>query len=487
MRSVVSFVLLICCFASQGQTISDALLFGQDQKLGTARFMSMSGAFGTLGGNSSSAIINPAGIGVYRRGELGLSYGISSQGLSTSHYGSTSNDMLNASKLTNFTLVFSNPLYESDWKKFNVMFSYNRRNNFDSQYTYEGVNQESSKLDRYLFDILERHVFIEELYEQFPFGAGLAWGSELIDTLDGNYFHHLESYGHEQRLHGKTTGGIGDYFVGIGANYNDKLHIGATLGISALNYTLESTYTETPTASNTKTFLTSWSEKSTLDISGRGLNIKLGLIYWIQEKMRIGLSYASGTSFLINERYVKNMEANWKDRDQTFANSPDGFNEYRYISPYNITLSYALVDKYIGSIDLDAEWVTYGRMKFDRVAGFPVDFTEVNGEINDNVGPALNLRVGGELLLGSFLLRGGGAVYGNPVKHKEFFNRYSISGGIGYRIKRATFDVAYSYLGSTTYETNIHYAKNIRLQPSTAQLHAHQLILTAGFKFIKLE
>jgi hypothetical protein len=478
---------LLFSFSCKSQTLNDAILFGQDHRIGNARFTAMSGSFGALGGNSSATTLNAASIGVYRKGAGSASLGMSSQGLNTTHYGSTTSEYLTSGTLTNLALVFSNELYDNDWMRFNVMFSYNRRNNFDSQNTIRGINSESSKLDRYLDDILEEPVYIEDLYEIFPFGAGMAWGAELIDTVDGKYYHQLESYGEEQQLHTKIRGGIGDYYAGFGANYEDKIYFGASLGISSINYSLESTYTETPEESNVNTFLTSWSESTTLNISGRGLKLGLGVIYWIQEKNRIGFSFNSGTRYMINEGYKKTMVANWKDKDQTFANSPEGVNEYEYVSPYNITISYGLVDKYIGSLNVDAEWVAYGRMKFNKVAGFPVDFSGVNNGIGNSVGPTLNLRLGGELLLGSFLFRGGGALYGNPVKGKEYFNRYSISGGIGYRIKRATFDIAYSYLVSSSYETNIHFAEGIRLQPSTVDLFSHQFVLTAGFKFNKLQ
>jgi len=481
------FLLLLFPFFVKSQTINDAILFGQDQKIGNARFTSMSGSFGALGGNSSSARINAASIGVYRTGAANASIGISSQGFDAIHYGNKTTDLITSGRLTNFTLLFSNPLYDNNWVKFNVMFSYNRRNNFDSQSNIQGINNESSKLDRYLYDILEEPVYIEDLYDLYPFGAGMAWGSELIDTANGNYYHNLESYGHEQRLKTRTYGGVGDYFAGIGANYNDRLYMGATVGIAALNYSLESTYSETPEATNTNTQITDWQETTKLEISGRGFSLNLGMIYWLREKMRIGLSYNSGTKYRITESYKKEMIANWKDRGQTFANSPEGFNEYEYKSPYNITVSYAMVDKYIGSINLDAEWVTYGRMKFDRAAGFPVDFSEVNKELDNNINPSINLRLGGELLLGSFLFRAGGALYGNPIKGKEYFNRYSVSGGVGYRIKRATFDFAYSYLTSSNYSTNIHYAEGIRLEPSTVSSFNHQFIFTAGFKFKKLD
>ena len=48
------------------QSEIDALRFSQEDIQGTARAMSMGGAFGALGGDQTGVSINPAGIAVYR-------------------------------------------------------------------------------------------------------------------------------------------------------------------------------------------------------------------------------------------------------------------------------------------------------------------------------------------------------------------------------------------------------------------------------------
>ena len=48
----------------------DALRYSQHQYGGTARFRSMAGAFGALGGDFSVLSLNPAGIGIYRKSEF---------------------------------------------------------------------------------------------------------------------------------------------------------------------------------------------------------------------------------------------------------------------------------------------------------------------------------------------------------------------------------------------------------------------------------
>src|SRR5665811_755942 len=56
--------------AATAQNVDDALRYSQVFYGGTARFMSMGGAFTALGGDMSSLSQNPAGLGVYRSSEI---------------------------------------------------------------------------------------------------------------------------------------------------------------------------------------------------------------------------------------------------------------------------------------------------------------------------------------------------------------------------------------------------------------------------------
>ena len=57
---------------ASAQSAVDAYNLSQSDLRGTARFMSMGGAFTALGGDLSTLSQNPAGIGVYRKSEVGI-------------------------------------------------------------------------------------------------------------------------------------------------------------------------------------------------------------------------------------------------------------------------------------------------------------------------------------------------------------------------------------------------------------------------------
>ena len=66
---------LIFLFISQifnAQNLSEVLSLSMDKPSGTARFESMGGAFGSLGGDLSSININPAGGAVFIDNEYGF-------------------------------------------------------------------------------------------------------------------------------------------------------------------------------------------------------------------------------------------------------------------------------------------------------------------------------------------------------------------------------------------------------------------------------
>ena len=61
---------LLSTFGALAQGEMDAYKFSQYDISGTARYMSMGGAFGALGGDISSMRTNPAGLGIYRSSEV---------------------------------------------------------------------------------------------------------------------------------------------------------------------------------------------------------------------------------------------------------------------------------------------------------------------------------------------------------------------------------------------------------------------------------
>lgn len=120
MKKIIFTILgLASILHSYAQNVSDALRYSTDNTQGTARFKSMSGAFGALGGDMSALSINPAGAAIFNTSHGSLS--VSTQSSSnTALYGSGSQTLENDSFDMNqlgAAFVFKNKDLDSDWNK----------------------------------------------------------------------------------------------------------------------------------------------------------------------------------------------------------------------------------------------------------------------------------------------------------------------------------------------------------------------------------
>ena len=82
-------------FCSQAQNIEQVRFLTQDDLGGSARFQALSGAFGALGGDLSSIMVNPAASSVFQYNEIGGSIGFFNISNKASYFGTeTTNDDL---------------------------------------------------------------------------------------------------------------------------------------------------------------------------------------------------------------------------------------------------------------------------------------------------------------------------------------------------------------------------------------------------------
>ena len=74
MKKFIPHVLMIFLYSlgSYAQSIEDVLRFTRSELKGSARYVSMGGAFQALGGDLSAVSGNPAGAAVFLNSELGV-------------------------------------------------------------------------------------------------------------------------------------------------------------------------------------------------------------------------------------------------------------------------------------------------------------------------------------------------------------------------------------------------------------------------------
>lgn len=146
-RIILTIVVIKCALMLSAQNEVDALRYSQFIQTGTARFNSMAGAYGALGGDLSVMAANPAGIGVYRKSDLGISLTWSGNNVDSKFNGVYTSDFENSFRPTNAGFVIAQPSYSDGWKFINYGFSYNQLADYNSAFSIHGNNTSSSILD----------------------------------------------------------------------------------------------------------------------------------------------------------------------------------------------------------------------------------------------------------------------------------------------------------------------------------------------------
>ncbi len=98
----IASILALGVATASAQSAVDAYSLSRNDFKGTARFMSMGGAFGALGGDISTLNQNPGGIGIYRSNDVGITLDLDLQHSSTNTGGLKMTDNQTKFHVNNF-------------------------------------------------------------------------------------------------------------------------------------------------------------------------------------------------------------------------------------------------------------------------------------------------------------------------------------------------------------------------------------------------
>ncbi len=478
--SIILVAIITFSFSSIGQTEVDALRYSQLTFGGTARYMSTGGAFGALGADFSVLSMNPAGIGLYKKSEMTFTPSLFTSKTESIFNNNPGEDSKYNFNFSNFGLVFAFDAdngQSSEWKNVQFGFGVNRINNFNNRTIISGDNTKTSLMDDY---ILKANGTASD--DLNPFDTELAWDTYLLDPSSNgtnNYLSRVPMGGVKQTKEITSWGSMNEMVFSFGGNYNDKLYLGATMGVPHLRYYEESVYTEedvTDTISGFKSFTV----YDNLETKGSGFNFKFGMIYRINDWVRIGAAVHTPTFYTMHDNYSKKITSNL-DTGNYEAESPQGVYDYQLTTPMRAIGSIAFIIGKRGLISADYEFIDYSTARLRSEENQSMNaFSEVNSKINSIYTTANNIRVGAEWNLAPIKIRGGYALYGNPFKsgiNDGTSTSYTV--GFGFREKEYFLDFAYVY--------SI-YSEDYYLYPSvgtSTQLDrtTNNFLMTLGFKF----
>lgn len=466
MKKLISLLLILSCLGSVQAQLSlngyfygqDALKFNSYRNYGTAKVQGMGGAFSALGGDASSAFINPAGLGFYNKSEFSLTPAFGNSNASSTYIsiGNPVNTSSSDLKLAQAGVVFSSRGTGSRLKRSAWSLSYNQLANFQSDFNYQGTNNKSSISDYFAQRASARNISSTDLDKQFNIESkqaqnieALAYQAFLIDPLKDNFYEPSEpSIPVEQSGNVSTKGSLNQINLSYGVNYDNKTYVGIGVGFQNLSHTTLTRLNET--FPRGKVF-NGFGFDDELYVSGTGLNLSIGAIFKLSESARVGLNLVSPTAMRVSETYQATINIDQKPNTFTTDNKqistvPNDFS-YRITSPLraNAGVSFFLPKK-IGALNLEAEYIGYSRMNVkdkedvkwseNQKAGIQKEFKDV-----------INFKAGTELRFGIIRARAGLNYLSDPRKNQDLYKTKSNfvgSLGAGVRNEKYFFDVAYS-------------------------------------------
>jgi len=470
----------VITFSAYGQNDIDAIRYSQIAFGGTARFSSMAGSMGALGGDQSVLNSNPAGIAIFRKSEFSVTPSIFSQRTSSTYYSSNSTDRKLDFNLGNigFVATFNfNEKKSSGWESINFGVVYNRTNSFQNRMNIEGRNKASSLLDTY---IAEANGHSSSDFELFS--TNLAWNSYLINPFTDSihYSHVIKNYGELQKKSIETTGEMGETDISFGGNYKSKLFVGGSMGIVSTRYHESSEYQEVDEKDTIADFK-SFSLLQNLNTTGTGVNFKIGMIISLTDWLRLGAAMHTPTVINLSDSYNSTMSSNLDSGKTYNAESPQGSFDYSATTPFRAIGSIGFVINKIALLNVDYEFVDYTTAQLNSS---PEVFTDVNKTIRSKYTATGNVRLGGEIRFDPFAFRLGYAFYGSPYKNGDNVNanRTSITAGFGFRENNYFIDFADVFTYYTTYDY-LYNPSGLNLESVKNEFSSSNLMLTFGFRF----
>jgi hypothetical protein len=497
-RKIIFIFFFTSSLLVTAQDHQDVMRLSQSINSGTARFVSMGGAFGALGADFTSLTYNPAGLGVYRASEFTVTTSLKNKEVNTLYLNNNTQDFRTRFLFDNIGFVTSFKTTKEEEKGLvflNIGIGYNRLLDFFDETSAFGANTSSSIMNHFVsmangsnwFNLSSNEDYNPYRSGSAPWDAIMAWNTFLIDTISGSineYSRALnigEGVYQDQSL--STIGGLGEFTFSFATNFSNKLFIGATIGVQDLYYKQTQYYWEEAFETNTPLPIGYQFEnldyKQTLTVEGSGINFKIGAIYKPIPMFRAGIAIHTPTFFSINETYRASIKSVFNDFNAS-ASTPINFYDYRIQSPFKAIGSLAFTFGEIGLISFDYEYIDYSTARFIK-GGDGYRFSQENSEINNLYSTTYNLKAGGEVWLKYFALRAGYAYYGSPFEDNVNMKSSAVnvlSAGFGLRIDNLFIDWAYQ-----KYYYSDKYSLYINSPVVDRDVMQNKFLLTLGFKF----
>lgn len=459
-------VLWLTALTGAAQNEVDYLRYSHLETAGSVRSWGMGGAFGALGADLGSLSANPGGIGMYRRGEIGMALGVATIRAQVLNGSSAERKSATRATLPSAGLVLTYPSIHPDWPFFSLGVTYTQRANLDRSTTLNPTPQDAS--------LLEAFQSLAEGYTPDDFNlstalsmyTSLAWDTYLIDPASPNenpptsYITAIPDGKVTVNRLTEANGTVGETAISMGAAFRDRIYFGATVGLPRVDFQEVARTQETPRTDSIS--LLEWSLAEELQVEGSGFNAKVGVIGVVSDWLRLGIAYHSPTRLRVSETFVTRMESLFDNGTDFSRTSPTLSNSYVIRTPARLIGSASFVMGKAGIIVADVERIDYGGGELRPTAFAGLDAPNYNN-VNDVIAEIHDVgyiaRAGLELRVQkAYRLRFGASYETSPYNTltadvTETLERYTATTGFGWREGKYYLNAAYrrSWFSQDTY------------------------------------
>lgn len=501
-----------CATASAQETYQDTKLIDNDLN-GTARYVGMGGAMEALGADISTISTNPAGIGLFRKGQVSLSAGfVAQQGETTTPSFSDIKASIDGNK-TNASLDQAGFVYAMPTGSgfLNFAFNYHKSRNFDQILTAGGVlnNASQNKLTSV----------------KYPYGNDYNWNG-----VDANYTQLLSPlYGADGKQNGLDylngtaylfgqyqKGYIGQYDFNISGNIKDRVYLGITFGIHDVHYRSNSYYTEDLEHATTSDM---WED---LHITGTGFDVRGGVIFRPIESspFRIGLYIATPTWYDLSMSSANDITMADQQGSASHANTADY--DYKVFTPWKFGVSLGHTIGNFLALGATYEYADYGNIdnRINDDGYYDYDYwgdesssdRAMNDDTEANLKGVSTVKLGAEFKpIPEFAIRLGynyispmfkdnayrdgslqspGVAYATSTDYTNWKSTNRITFGLGYSSAHWFADAAWQYTQTNgdfypfmSYYDNSDRSLDNVVDASSVKFKRHQVLFTVGYRF----
>ena len=502
----VLYILFLLPLGLSAQNMYNVSSIFENELIGTARYVGMGGSMSALGADLSTMGTNPAGMALYRSNDFSFTAGVNIKTNETDYEGTIMNERYTNAFLGNASFVFSIERDGKNLKYVNFGLGYRKKNNLSGDFGMlgysDGYSQQFVMNQLFRNNPFDYNNLTNTMYQNFGYSwlPLLAADAYLCDNTGNDFL----TYGDtlliwepdELEYYEEVRGGVNVVDMNLSANINDRIYLGATIGISTVDYTRCSEYLEYD--ANGAIYVL----ENNNFIKGNGFDIKLGAIFrpFKYSPFKVGLSVHTPTWYVLNEYYWAGIT----DPDGKYFSTID---KDRYgdelnvqsnlTSPwrFNASMSYTF-GTYL-ALDAEYEYVDYASARFtgrSRVG------KAQNEEIKCNLKGQHIARLGAELNIEGFAIRTGYNYMTAPFTRgaykdlynasavetsTDYMNRYEknvVTFGAGYHGKMFYFDMAYM-LEMQDSDFAPFYDYEVPNPVAKVQAANHSAVATIGIRF----